>query len=58
MKWGRPKTRIRPGLGDMVHKVASPIAGMIDAVAGTDLKNCGGCAGRREALNKLGNKRK
>jgi hypothetical protein len=41
------------GLGDLVAKVAQPIAGMIDSVAGTNLKNCGGCKGRREALNKI-----
>lgn len=39
------------GLGDMVAKVAQPIAAIVDAVAGTNLKNCGGCKQRREKLN-------
>jgi hypothetical protein len=30
----------RMGLGDLVAKVAQPVARMIDAVAGTDLANC------------------
>jgi len=49
----KPKT-IMPmvrGLGDVVAIVAQPIAGAIDAVAGTSLKNCGGCKKRRELLN-------
>lgn len=41
------------GLGDAVAKVAQPIAGAIDAVAGTHLKGCGGCKKRQEKLNKL-----
>ena len=40
------------GVGDLVAAVAQPIAGAIDNVFGTNLKNCGGCATRREALNK------
>lgn len=40
------------GLGDLIHVVAQPIAKAIDAVAGTDLQNCGGCAQRREQMNK------
>lgn len=40
------------GLGDVVAKLAQPIAGAIDAVAGTNLKNCGGCKRRKELLNK------
>lgn len=39
------------GLGDIVAKVAQPIAKTVDAVAGTDLKNCGGCKKRQEKLN-------
>lgn len=39
------------GLGDVVAKVAKPIASAIDAVAGTNLKNCGGCKKRQEKLN-------
>lgn len=41
------------GLGDAVAAVAQPIARVIDAVAGTNLKQCGGCAARRAALNRL-----
>ena len=40
------------GLGDIVYKVANPIARAIDRVAGTKIQGCGGCAKRREALNK------
>jgi hypothetical protein len=39
------------GLGDLVHKVANPIAKSIDGVLGTDIEHCGGCAARRAALN-------
>jgi hypothetical protein len=41
------------GLGDLVHAVAQPIAKAIDAVAGTSIASCGGCAKRRDALNRL-----
>jgi hypothetical protein len=41
------------GLGDLVAKVAQPIAGAIDSVVGTDIKNCGGCKKRQEYLNNL-----
>jgi len=41
------------GLGDLVHKIANPIAKAIDAVAGTNIQGCGGCAKRREQLNKI-----
>lgn len=40
------------GLGDAVAVVAQPVAAAIDAVAGTSIKTCGGCAKRRAALNK------
>lgn len=40
------------GLGDVVHAVARPIAAAIDAIAGTDIKNCGACAKRRAELNR------
>ena len=39
------------GLGDVVHAVARPVAAVVDAVAGTNLQNCGGCAARRQKLN-------
>jgi len=41
------------GLGDLIHKVANPIAKAIDSVAGTNVQGCGGCAKRRESLNKI-----
>ena len=40
------------GLGDRIERAAKPIARVIDAVAGTNLTNCGACARRREALNR------
>lgn len=39
------------GLGDVVEKVAKPIAKVIDAVANTNIQGCGGCAKRRKYLN-------
>lgn len=39
------------GAGDAVAAVAKPAAKVIDAVAGTNLSNCAGCADRQEALN-------
>ena len=39
------------GLGDVIHRIAQPIAGMIDGVLGTNVRGCWSCAGRREALN-------
>lgn len=45
------KIRERRGLGDKVHAVAQPIAGAIDKALGTNIKGCGACAKRREALN-------
>lgn len=41
------------GAGDVVERVAQPIAKAIDRVAGTAIANCGGCSKRRDALNKL-----
>lgn len=49
-QYGRCKTY---GLGDLVAAVAQPIAGVIDRVAGTQIKSCGGCAKRREMLNRV-----
>lgn len=40
------------GLGDLVYKVANPIAKAIDRMAGTNIQGCGGCKQRREFLNK------
>ena len=43
----------RVGLGDLVAKVAQPVAVALDSLLGTNLKNCGSCADRRAALNKF-----
>ena len=39
------------GLGDVVAVLAQPIARTIDHMAGTKIKDCGGCAKRRAILN-------
>ena len=44
--------RIR-GAGDLIAKIAQPIAKAIDRVARTKIANCGGCKRRQEKLNKL-----
>lgn len=41
------------GLGDFVHSVAQPIARALDGIAGTKLQTCGGCAKRRDVLNRI-----
>lgn len=41
------------GLGDAVAAVAQPIAAKIDALLGTNIKNCGGCKKRQAALNRI-----
>lgn len=41
------------GLGDAVASVAQPIAGILDSVLGTNIKGCGGCAQRRDTLNRI-----
>lgn len=48
-----PLPRKPRGLGDAVALVAEPIARLSDAVLGTKLVGCGGCAQRRAALNAL-----
>jgi hypothetical protein len=45
------RIRNKKGLGDVVASVAQPIAGAIDKALGTNIKGCGACAKRREALN-------
>ncbi len=40
------------GLGDVVAKIAQPIARAIDRVAKTDLKNCARCKKTQARLNK------
>ena len=47
------KIHKRRGLGDKVHAIAQPIAGAIDKALGTNIKGCGACAKRREALNNM-----
>ena len=50
----KPKGNVRKtGLGDAIEKIAQPIASVLDATLGTDIKNCGGCKKRKEALNKM-----
>lgn len=41
------------GIGDKLAIVFQPIARVLDSVAGTNLRNCGGCAKRQKALNQL-----
>lgn len=41
------------GLGDAVAAIAQPIAGVLDRVLGTNIKRCGACTKRREALNRI-----
>jgi len=48
--YGRLKPR---GLGDAVAMVAQPIAKAIDAIAGTNIQQCGACKKRQEALNRI-----
>jgi hypothetical protein len=39
------------GLGDVVAAMAQPVARTLDAVAGTNIAGCGGCARRQSLLN-------
>lgn len=48
-----PEGETRPGLGDRVASIAQPIAKGIDAILGTNIANCGGCAKRKNLLNSL-----
>lgn len=41
---------------DLVAKIAQPIAGAIDAIAGSSLKTCRKCQERKELLNEVGEK--
>ena len=41
------------GFGDLVAKVAQPIAAASDAILGTHIKGCGGCVQRQAALNRV-----
>tara|TARA_R110000772_G_scaffold49854_2_gene114825 strand:+ start:2282 stop:2464 length:183 start_codon:yes stop_codon:yes gene_type:complete len=53
MKIGNYTVNTKTGLGDRVHAIAQPIAGAIDKALGTNIKRCGACAKRREALNNM-----
>jgi hypothetical protein len=46
-------TAPKVGLGDLVEKVAQPIAKAIDRVFKTNVQGCGGCRRRKAALNRL-----
>jgi hypothetical protein len=46
-----PSEPIR-GLGDIVERVAQPVAVAIDRVAGTKIRGCQACQRRRDALNR------
>jgi hypothetical protein len=50
-RWKRP--RKRKGLGDRVEAFAQPIAKVIDALLGTDIRNCQACKRRRDDLNRF-----
>lgn len=51
----RVSARKYRGLGDVVERIAKPIARGIDRIAGTDIEQCKGCANRRDWLNNLTN---
>jgi hypothetical protein len=51
--WGQFEKCKNFGLGDAIAKIANPIAQVIDSAIGTRISTCGGCAKRREALNKI-----
>jgi hypothetical protein len=50
MKKHRRPRKLR-GLGDAFALVAQPTARIIDAIAGTNLKNCGACKSRQADWN-------
>ncbi len=59
-RWGHygkcspePEKEGHIGLGDVVAGIANPIARASDAIFGTKISGCGGCAKRRAALNAL-----
>ena len=56
---GMMKRQIKEiGAGDLVAKIAEPIAAALDATIGTKLKGCSACARRRKRLNKIRIRRK
>jgi len=40
-------------LGDVVHKILSPVAKLVNKVFNVDTGNCSPCAERRQLLNKI-----
>lgn len=48
---GAPQHPPGIGFGDLVHTVASPVARLIDTIAGTSIEKCSGCASRRAKWN-------
>ena len=40
------------GAGDVIHRLASPIAKILDRRLGTAISKCGGCRERRRKLNR------
>ena len=48
----RAESQRLSGLGDVVERVAQPIAKLIDGVAGTNVQGCRACKKRKEYLNK------
>ena len=53
--WRRPR---KLKLGNAVAVVAQPVAAALDYLLKSDLKNCGGCAKRKDRLNELFDKPK
>jgi hypothetical protein len=41
------------GAGDVIYKVAQPIAKVIDKMFHTSIAGCGGCQKRRKLLNRI-----
>jgi hypothetical protein len=49
----RVSARKYRGAGDVVERIAKPVARMIDRTFGTNLVECPSCAKRRETLNRI-----
>ncbi len=48
----RVSSRKYRGAGDVVAKIAKPVARFVDSIFGTDLENCRGCGQRQDKMNK------
>ncbi len=48
-----PAPRPQTGLGDVVAKVAEPVAAAMDKLTGSKLVGCQPCAQRRDTLNRF-----